>query len=61
MPPRVKNPTAERYWREVEGLSRLAIAFEKDDVLSEEERQEALAAANALKDKLVNLAKARAA
>jgi len=57
----VKNPTAERYWREVEGLSRLAIAFEKDDVLSEEERQEALAAANALKDKLVNLAKARAA
>ena len=52
----VKPGTAARYWREVEGLSRLEIALLRDPELSDEERGPLVAAIVDLKAKLVSVA-----
>ena len=52
----VKPGTPARYWREVEGLSRLEIALLRDPELTDEERGPLVAAIDDLKDKLVKVA-----
>jgi hypothetical protein len=59
MPAPVKPGNPERYWREVDGLSRLDTALLRDPDLSDEERGPLLAALNAFKDKLVEVARSR--
>lgn len=61
MPPSVKPGSKDRYWREVEALSRLCIALERDEALEDAERRAAAVAAETLKGLLVLLAKGRAA
>jgi hypothetical protein len=52
----VKPGTSERYWREVEGLSRLEIALLRDPDLTDEERGPVVAAVISLKTMLVGVA-----
>ena len=58
MPPRVKPGDAARYWREVEGLSRLVIVLERDESLEDEARRTAVTAARVLNEALITCAKA---
>ena len=60
MPAPIKAGTAERYWREVEGLSRLTIAFLRDPDLTSEERQRLTQSAETLKGQLVEALNSRA-
>jgi hypothetical protein len=61
MPPNVKPGSRDRYWREVEGLSRLAIALERDETLTDGERRAVVQPLARLKEQLTALAKGRAA
>jgi hypothetical protein len=61
MPPPVKNGTPERYWREVQALSRLRIALLRDEALEDGIRSEAVLVVETLSEKLVSLAKGAAA
>lgn len=56
----VKPGTAERYWREVEGLSRLETALLRDTELTDEVRQRLTQSTVALKEQLAEVAKTRA-
>lgn len=60
MPPPVKAGTAERYWREVDGLSRLEVALRRDDEIPTEDSDQLIAQVVALKESLAKLAKSRA-
>ena len=57
MPPAIKPGSLVRYWREVEGLSRLEIAIVRDEHLAEDERNSALGAILAAKEAVIGLAK----
>ncbi len=59
MPPPVKPGTAARYWREVDALSRLEVALNRDMDLSEEERSRLVTSVIGLKALLTELARSR--
>ena len=57
----IKAGTADRYRREVEGLSRLETSLSFDADLSDEERGQLIASARTLKEQLTGIVKARVA
>ena len=52
----VQPGTADRFWREVEALSRLDVTLRRTEGLPEDERQSIAASAEVLKNKLTALA-----
>ena len=59
MPAPVKAGTAERYWREVDGLQRLEVALLRDEALEPSDRDSTIHLVQSLKGRLVDIAQGR--